>query len=78
MAVERFGAVDSSYSNAPELKVESGTLLFSDCMQSLANGRNHYCRIYLISARAGEQITLKNDYWKVDAYMLAVRIYSLN
>ena len=78
LAVERFGTVDSRYSGATALKVESGTLLYTDCMQLVADGRNSYCQIYLISARAGEQITLKNDYWKTDSYMLSVRIYSFN
>lgn len=78
LALERFGVVDSSYSEAPELKIESGTLLFSDCIRSLADGINNYCRIYLVSARAGEQITLKNAYWQTESYKLDVRIYSFN
>lgn len=78
LAVERFGVVESSYSDAPALNVESGTLLFSDCMQYLAEGSNSYCQIYLISARAGEQITLKNEHWHTNSHRLSVRIYSLN
>lgn len=78
LAVERFGVVRSEYSGAAALKVESGTLLFTDCIQLLVEGSNSYCQIYLISARAGEQITLKNDYWNTESYKLSVRIYSFN
>lgn len=78
LALERFGAINSYFSDAHALTVESGTLLFSDRMQSLTNNSNCYCQIYLISAKAGELITLKNTDWNVDPNVLSVRIYSFN
>ena len=78
LAVERFGPIDSYYPGKEKLEIDSGTLLFSDCMQLVAYNVNNYCQIYLVSASAGEKITLRNAGWTVKSNQLTVRIYSFN